>query len=161
ASFTDDVTPAGGVPLIGNPSDPNAGACPGAVLSLLSDFTTDYCIKPSDVNANGDVQFVASYVGALIHLAANEIPNQPTGTTAIVVRVEQGPTCSITPPSQAICAGASATFTATGSGPGQPLTFAWTGPNGFTATGPTITINNAQAANAGTYTATVTDSHGC
>src|SRR5207237_319871 len=35
------------------------------------------------------------------------------------------------------------------------------GPGGFTATGATITINNAQAANAGTYTATVRDAFGC
>lgn len=32
----------------------------------------------------------------------------------------------------------------------------WTGPNGFTATGPTITLNNLQASHAGLYTCTMT-----
>src|SRR5436190_59407 len=65
-------------------------------------------------------------------------------------------------------AGAVPSFTATGSGPavGQPYTFVWSGPNGFTqtdanVTSSTINISSAQAANAGTYTATITDAFGC
>jgi len=161
ASFTDDVTPAGGVPLIGNSADPAADPCGlTAVLSFLSDFSTDYCVQASDIDVNGKITFSASYVGGILHFGAG-IANQPTGTTAIQVAVVDGPSCSIAPDSQEVCAGGSATFTATGSGPAGPFTFAWTGPAGFTATGETITINDAQAANAGTYTATVTDANGC
>src|SRR5205823_13611727 len=49
-----------------------------------------------------------------------------------------------------------ATFTATGSGQAAPYSFTWTGPNGFTASGVTTTVSDA-----GSYTATVTDVHGC
>jgi hypothetical protein len=73
------------------------------------------------------------------------------------------PSCTIAPASTEVCAGGSATFTASSTGPaaGAPHTFTWTGPGGFSATGPTITINNAQAANGGTYDATITDVFGC
>ena len=41
------------------------------------------------------------------------------------------------------------------------VTYNWTGPAGFTATGPTATKSNFQSANAGTYTVTATNSYGC
>ena len=46
----------------------------------------------------------------------------------------------------------------------QPVvtsTWNWRGPNNFKATGRELTISNVQAANAGTYTATYTNSSGC
>jgi hypothetical protein len=53
-SFTDNVTPAGGVPLVGEPTDPQGQACgPGAVNFVLSDISTDYCVNPADMDANG------------------------------------------------------------------------------------------------------------
>ncbi|MFN7015211.1 MAG: hypothetical protein ACK4ON_13175, partial [Bacteroidia bacterium] len=67
------------------------------------------------------------------------------------------PTCSISPSSAQVCAGATATFTATGingSG-GAPYTFAWTGPNGFSATTASITVGVA-----GTYSVIVSDKNG-
>ncbi len=42
----------------------------------------------------------------------------------------------------------------------QSVSYAWTGPNGFTATGPTPTIPNATLAAAGVYTVTVTNDEG-
>jgi hypothetical protein len=63
--------------------------------------------------------------------------------------------------STSVCVGGTITLTAEVTG-GTPLfTFAWTGPNGFTATTQTITIPNATSANAGTYTVVVTDANGC
>src|SRR6266516_1777850 len=125
-SFMDDVTPAGGVPLIGDASDPAALTCgPTAVASFLSDVSVDYCVRPSDVDASGNITFLANYVAGIEHFGAG-VPNQPTGSTAITVHVQQGPTCSIAPASQEVCAGGSATFTATGSGPAPPFTFTWT-----------------------------------
>src|SRR6266536_4055733 len=178
-TFTDDVTPAGGVPLVGDPTLPGASACgANAVLQVLSDFTMDYCpaAHPTDMDANGDIRFDSRYVGGLQHAGINDIPGQPTGSTAITVHVDKGPACTVQPQNQAVCAGASATFTATVVGPAAPFnretapfSITWTGPNGHTATcsnlpdGGTcpITIQNAQAADAGTYTATVRDAHGC
>lgn len=53
-----------------------------------------------------------------------------------------------------ICQGSSMILTASSSVAGA--TFAWTGPNGFTATTAAITIPNFQPVNAGAYTVTVT-----
>jgi hypothetical protein len=48
------------------------------------------------------------------------------------------------------------------SGGTAPYTSSWTGPGGFTAGNVTsLTIDNAQAANGGAYTASVTDAAGC
>src|SRR5205823_12210478 len=52
----------------------------------------------------------------------------------------------------------SQSFTAAGTGGIGPYSVSWTGPNGLAFIGPTITINNAQEVNAGSYAATVTDS---
>ncbi|MCK6606762.1 MAG: T9SS type A sorting domain-containing protein [Flavobacterium sp.] len=67
------------------------------------------------------------------------------------------PTCSVTPSSAEICAGATAIFTASGingSG-GAPYTFAWTGPNGFSASTASINVGVA-----GVYSVIVSDSNG-
>ncbi len=50
-----------------------------------------------------------------------------------------------------VTAGTAITLTATGP---SGATYAWTGPNGYAATGPNQTIANATAANAGTYSVT-------
>jgi len=67
------------------------------------------------------------------------------------------PTCSVTPSSATVCEGGTATFTASGSGGsgGAPYTFAWTGPNGYTATTAAITVGVE-----GTYTVIVRDKNG-
>jgi hypothetical protein len=58
--------------------------------------------------------------------------------------------------------GQSATFTAAGSsGSGSGYTYAWTGPNSFTANTATITLNSLTRGMGGSYVATVTDSVGC
>jgi hypothetical protein len=84
-----------------------------------------------------------------------------TSTCTAQLIVHPNPTCVIAPATQEICAGASATFTVSVSSGTAPFTISWTGPAGFTGSGPTITINNAQEANEGTYTASVVDSEGC
>src|SRR2546423_1252909 len=161
-SFVALVTPAGGVPVIG-PAE-----C-GGVAFVESLKTTPYCPAdhPQDVDAFGNVEFDIVYgpAGTRAHIGANDILNRSSGTTAILVNVVNKPSCTITPASQSVCAGGSATFTANVTCPatasGGSCTVSWTGPNGFAATGLTITINNAQEANEGTYTATVTDNFGC
>jgi hypothetical protein len=75
--------------------------------------------------------------------------------------VNPNPTCVVSPATQTTCVGGSATFTVTVTGGTSPFTITWSGPSGFTASGPTATVNNAQTANAGTYTASVVDAKGC
>src|SRR5207249_1560506 len=78
---------------------------------------------------------------------------------------------AILPATLTVCAGATARFTNTVSGPvgGEPYTVIWSGPNGFSQVNSglanggqsVIVIANAQAVNAGTYTAIVTNRFGC
>jgi PKD repeat protein len=71
------------------------------------------------------------------------------------------PACVIAPSTQEICLGAEATFTVSVTSGTPPFSIEWTGPSGFTATGPTITISDAVLEDSGSYVANVTDSKGC
>jgi len=82
--------------------------------------------------------------------------NGCTGTASATVTVNALPVAAITPPSQTVCAGQNATFTASGG-----TSYAWTGPGGFTASTAAITRSAVTAAMAGTYTVTVTGANGC
>ena len=64
-----------------------------------------------------------------------------------------------TAPTGIICQGGNIQLT--GGGTGNNLTFNWTGPNSFTSTNPSATINSANAGNSGTYFLTATDDMGC
>jgi len=70
-------------------------------------------------------------------------------------------TCTVAPASQTICDSGSATFTCTYFDGFPDYTYNWTGPNSFSANTAAITINPAHAADAGTYTCTVTDTNCC
>ncbi|QNA43584.1 T9SS type A sorting domain-containing protein [Lacibacter sediminis] len=85
------------------------------------------------------------------------VVTNPTGCTSTCNRtltVNPNPGCEITG-NNVICAGASASFTASGGAAGA--TYAWTGPGGYTAN--TATISGLTAA--GTYTVVVTNTTGC
>ena len=73
-----------------------------------------------------------------------------------VLTVNPTPSATISPPSAQICSGTTQTFTVTPTGGTAPYTIAWTGPNNFTASTPSITV-----ATTGTYTADITDAKGC
>ncbi len=79
---------------------------------------------------------------------------QKTATTTVAASA--APTVNITPASPNICAGASVTLTANGTGGTGALGYAWTLPDGSTAI--TSAVTSTQT---GVYTVTVTDSKGC
>jgi len=157
-SFTDDVTPAGGVPVIGPPE------C-STINSLLSDFTIDYCVNPADLDASGNLTFIARYgpAGTIAHIG-NDISDGESGTTVIQVHVNPLPTCTIAPASSTVCQGAQATFTASQTGTG-PFTYCWKkgcpGAGACVSTASTLNFASAQPADAGCYELTVTDGFGC
>ena len=165
-TYTQDVTPIGGVPKIG----PQPSACnPPAVTDTEPTQVAAYTVNPADV-VGGKITFFINYRNGTAHIG-NDLSSVESAATAIDVPVTGLPACTVAPPTQTICEGASATFTASPTGPaaGAPFTITWSGPNGHTAvcTGLTIndscaiTINNATAADAGTYTATITDAFHC
>lgn len=73
-----------------------------------------------------------------------------------VVTVTIDPVSPIAGSDSPVCAGVDMHLTASGGN-----TYAWTGPNGFTASTAYATISNATIAATGTYTVTVTNNSGC
>jgi len=159
-SFTADVTPVGGVPLLG-PAE-----C-GGVASIFTRDTPTFCPAdhPADIAADGTVTFIIRYgtAGTITHIGVNDILNAASFTQAINVNVRPAPTCSIAPLTQVACAGGSATFTATATPPN--VTYAWRkgcpGAGNVLSTASTLTLNNVQPGDAGCYELTVTDAFGC
>jgi hypothetical protein len=155
----------------GNPGSPfnvtpadmattTVGPAPCASTLVKGMNTLPYTFTAADIAA-GSVTFTLNYING--HSLLGDCSLLVTAGAQFTANVVGLPSCNIAPASQEICAGGSASFTASSTGPagGAPHTFTWTGPAGFTATGPTITINNAQTANGGTYVATITDQFGC
>jgi hypothetical protein len=95
----------------------------------------------------------------LIDWNLNNLGNQDRSLSAVAVYVPPL-YCEITPNVDSVCEGGSASFTVEGFDGVPPYTYEWTGPNGFTSTDQTITINDASMLDAGQYCATVTDSDG-
>jgi len=80
-----------------------------------------------------------------------------TGTASIMVTVHSNPTATLTG-TTSICSGGTITITA----PAGAAGYAWSGPNGFTATGgPSLVRLNANSTMAGQYKVTVTNAGGC
>jgi len=77
-------------------------------------------------------------------------------TASGVLTVNPTPSASVSPASAEICSGSSQTFTLNITGGTGPFNIQWSGPNGFSSTGTSITVSDA-----GTYSAVITDSKGC
>jgi gliding motility-associated-like protein len=80
-----------------------------------------------------------------------------SATDVTTLAVGSLPTMPVISSNSPVCAGQTLSLTAS-TLPG--MTYAWTGPNGFTSNMPSVTIPNASAANAGTYSV-VAISSGC
>jgi hypothetical protein len=84
-----------------------------------------------------------------------------SSATPVTITQPSALSCSVNPSMATNCVGNSQVFTANVSGGTAGYTYSWSGPNSFSATGSSITVNNLQPASAGTYTVTVTDANGC
>jgi len=85
-----------------------------------------------------------------VTVGANGCTSTLASVTAIVNPVPLAPTVSA---NNELCSGSSIYLTA---GTTAGASYSWTGPNGFTSSLQNPVINNATAANAGTYAATIT-----
>ena len=153
--FDADVTPVAGVPLMGGNRTPG---CDGEAFLLSRRFL--YVVTEADA-LEGNIPIFATYTNGNAHIGESNLVGVVSGTQGFTVRVRPSVSCSIAPQTQTICAGGSATFTASGTNGSTPYTFNWSGPNGFAFTGPTLTISNAQPSQSGTYTAVIRDVFGC
>jgi len=142
ATFT--CNPSGGTPFFGynlSWTGPN-GYTAGNVKSIT--------INPAHVASSGlYICKVSDYYGCTIQCFGQLIVNP-------------NPTCSVSPSTQKVCDGGTATFTSSLAYETGTYTSSWSGPNGFTKGNgvTTISIHPAHAANAGTYTWTVKDAKG-
>lgn len=78
-----------------------------------------------------------------------------TNNTSAQVTVNPLPTPAITG-NAAVCFNQPTTFNASGG-----VSYTWAGPNGFTGSGPSITISSANNLNTGLYVVTATDANNC
>jgi|GEM_PF-6478772 len=84
--------------------------------------------------------------------------NTCTASTSITVTVNQLPVANISAPA-AICEGSDLNLMENGGSPG--VTWAWSGPNGFTSSVQNPISANVTSANAGTYSVTVSFGNNC
>ncbi len=147
-----DVTPAA---LATTKIGPVPSAC--ADTDDLAMNNLNYTLTAADIAA-GSVRFKLVYSGGTTLIVPCNL--QASGSVEFTIQIAPPPTCSVSPPTNVVCASFSAGFTVNPTGSG-PFTYSWTGPASFTSTNATIIITNAQQVNAGVYTVTVTDKFGC
>ncbi len=78
-----------------------------------------------------------------------------------LVSVNEAPVLDSVRNNGPLCKGETLNLEAFGHGANAPLTYGWTGPNGFTATGQTTAINNVDAIHSGFYNVILTDAFSC
>ncbi|TMQ68392.1 MAG: T9SS type A sorting domain-containing protein [Candidatus Eisenbacteria bacterium] len=128
------------------------GGNDGSIDVTVSGGTTPYSFLWADSSTTEDRTGLAAGSYSVTVTDANGC----TATTGATINQPPPFTCSVAPDSATVCAGGSASFTVTPSGGTAPYTISWTGPGGFTSSASTITVTDA-----GTYTASITDSTGC
>ena len=143
--------------------------CVGATLTLNADVISATSFKwqkdGTDIGITTKTLTIpsvaSSNAGVYTFVATNDCGNTTSGNAQVTIKDKPSIT-SITAPTN-VCAGATATITASIAGNGDNnLTYAWTlngtaVPNG---NGATLVVPNFQSANAGTYSLTATNSCG-
>ena len=133
-------------------SVPSIAICAGGYGTLVASGATTYAWTGpgtfTTTSANLSVTQAGTYtvIGSIDGCSA---------TTTVAVTLNPTPTAEVTPPSS-VCASSNVTLTATGGN-----TYLWTAPGGFTSTGATVTITNANATNTGTFSVLVSSDKGC
>jgi len=142
-NLTTNPVPCGGV------ADLTVGGAPaGSQYTITRTGPGGFSAGPSTGTSYTDPSPVsgATYTVQYVTAAAPGCVSNTAQTTVTVT----GPPAAPTPPAaQTLTCGQTLSMTATGVGP-----FNWTGPNGFTATGATVTRANVDATMAGTYSVT-------
>src|SRR6185503_5210789 len=149
---TSTVTPVGGIPVLG-PAE-----CGG--ISSIKSLQITSVVTVADAII-GEIPILAVYTNGNAHIGSTDLLDVVGASQGFRIRVRPNVTCEATSTVARVCAGGSASFSVTATNGTAPYTFAWTGPGGFSATGPNVTLNNAQPANSGIFRVVVTDFFGC
>lgn len=132
-----------------------------AILTCVNPMTTLIASGASTYAWSGDGGFTASTTTATISASGtySVIGTSTAGCTAsATVEITENkvlPTVMVTG-TATVCTGETLNLTAAGGG-----TYAWVGPNAFTAATAAISLPFAVVAYSGTYTVTVTNTNGC
>ncbi|HEY6141799.1 MAG TPA: T9SS type A sorting domain-containing protein, partial [Flavobacterium sp.] len=123
---------------------PNPAAGPGIT------YTYAWTV-PAGASAPGNVASFTTSTPGLYSVIVTRGGTECTGTGSSTLAINPNPTCGITG-DQSICFGSSSTFTATA----DMTSYAWTGPNEFSADTQSINVSVA-----GIYYVTITNASGC
>ncbi|HRK27875.1 MAG TPA: HYR domain-containing protein [Chitinophagales bacterium] len=134
------------------------GVCAGGTISLFASGGNTYTW--SGPNGYSTTGFTVHRTGATVAMSGTYTvtvsnANGCTGVTSVDVTVHPLPVAAISGNS-AFCVGSTISLMASGG-----ISYAWSGPGGFTAATATITRPGATTSMAGTYTVTVTGAGGC
>ncbi|QQS29306.1 MAG: T9SS type A sorting domain-containing protein [Sphingobacteriales bacterium] len=135
----------------------NTNICVGSTLILSASGGTSYVwsgpgFSSTSANisrANATVAMSGTYTVTVTGTGGCK------STASVLVTVNAKPVITITG-ATSVCSGTTITFTATGG-----VSYAWSGPGGFTDTGATMERPGATTAMAGVYKVTVTNAAGC
>ncbi|MBQ1731088.1 MAG: PKD domain-containing protein, partial [Bacteroidales bacterium] len=150
---TDVIVIANPVASITNNSGTTTLTCSTTSIELVANGGTSYSWNNGVANT---AEFTASAAGDYTVVVTNE--GNCTAEASVTITADGDvPTISIDG-ATAYCEGASISLSASSN---VPVTYTWTGPNGYTASTATINIPNATADNAGIYSASVVAANGC
>jgi PKD repeat protein len=139
-----------------NPSSP--AICNGSSTTLTASGATSYTWTPATGLSCTNCASPTANPTATTTYTVTGTSGSCSGTANVTVTVNPLPNANATATPSTLCEGQNiALSTPTVSG----ATYAWTGPNGFTASIRNPTITAATTAASGTYTVTVTSSNGC
>ncbi|MFK7982029.1 MAG: gliding motility-associated C-terminal domain-containing protein, partial [Saprospiraceae bacterium] len=158
---TVQVDPKPATPTIS--ADPTT-VCPGEGFTLSTDAVTgdnityEWLLDGSSVGTTDNAELVINPATATdggnytVIINNGGCPSDPSDPIEITVQppVEGDITME---PAGGVCEGETVTLTAPSA---EGATYEWTGPNGFTSTDETVTLENVTAANNGDYAVTVT-----
>jgi len=132
---------------------------PGNTIGIFNGLTQ--VGGPSIVPPSGNFSITTSAVPVSGMYTFDVVATNPFGCQATAsagpVQVNTRIIVTVTPTSQTVCPGSTATLMASATGGTGNYTFTWTGPDGFTAMGPTVMVTPVSPINTGTYFVTVTD----
>ncbi|OWY24109.1 hypothetical protein C7N43_23650, partial [Sphingobacteriales bacterium UPWRP_1] len=136
----------------------NNSFCTGGTINLTASSGTSYSWAGPNGFASTNAGISLSPVTAAMAGTYTVTVSNGGGCTASAsktITVSASPTVVVSG-SSSLCAGSTITLTATGGS-----TYVWLGPDGYTASGSTITRSASTVAMGGIYTVTVTNAAGC
>ncbi len=144
----------------------NTPICSGSTLNLTSSTTTTGAIQYNWTGPNGftSANQNPSIINAIIAASGTYSVTATlnacvSAAGTVLVRVDSTPVAPTVSSNAPLCFGSNLNLTATTTFPGT-LTYAWTGPNGFTSAAQNPTIPNASELASGTYSLNITATAG-